>query len=268
LQRASLHPFTIASRSIDMLATNIGAMLLAFAFPGILRVVMNYAAALANTQLGHGVVVPAWVLIVFEGLLAGLTIVPVACYVSLGYRPRFMPKGPVSGLLAAGLLIVVALLLIEIATASAGLPHLYTAVTGSTPFGGGEGWLWSLASSGLVFAVASLVCGAIYPALGLIAEKGTLRLRKYGRWLAHHFLGFSLIAAIILAILVVLAKIYVWLITLSGGGWLVAADGPTDPVHLLFRVLVPVPMDFLFTIIPGIAVGLIHDTIRSHEADP
>jgi hypothetical protein len=270
--RADFVRFRSWDLAVDALfhsVTHIRALLIIAALPEFARVAMFFGHDAVMRRIGHSWWLPEpWLLNILSNALTAIVFTGIIRYVVNGEGPFWLPPRLWlrNYLLTATVLIVMWL---AIAFLANGLFNkVYLALFSLETFD--EFWsFWlSKAYEWNSFVLSALIVAAFYPGLGMTSVHGELGLHRLPRWWRKYFLRFLVIAAVLMSICLLLERLYLWLVNLALPA--LATDASyigRETLRSLLLQLTQVPMDFLFDIVPAVAIGLVFRVLRANSAD-
>jgi len=265
-----IKPWNLAAETLIYCAFGLGTLLVIFAVPEIFRAGMYFAYDVASNAKVNTLQWPGWALGFLSYALSAVIFTGIIRYVALGEGPFWIPRPRLTlNYLATAMLLMVVATIAYSTTPSWLFVKLYQYfVVEIDLYDERSIQLWGTVYSAIGFFISAVLVALTYPALGFTAIHTRINARQLLRWHKNNFWRILILAVLLMSVCFALRRAYWWTLDFF-------APGLTSDLYYLEHEnlrsmvvqIVNLPMDFLFDIVPAVAIGLLYRVLKANSVD-
>ena len=260
-------PWSLAVDALIYSADHIRTLLVLFAVPEGIRVAAYFVNEKKNPASESTEYLPTWAMDLMSYAVSAVIITSVIRYVVLG-RPQLLPNRELMrNYLLTAVVLSVAMSIVNFLTNDSRFTEFYVRLFMSEERDEWRLHLWSIAYYTGGFLISSVLVAAAYPSLGMTAVGGQFSPHRALLWNRKYFWRVLALTLFVMSACLALRRAYgavLGILTPNATGVGYAQD---PNLNALIIQLTYVPMDFLFDVIPAVAVGLLYRVLKANSAD-
>lgn len=260
-----IRPLDQAAETVVITVAEFKSLLMAFAIPELIRCAIFFTESVLAAKNNAAQFFPQWLLSVADSILTSVTLVLVGRYLILGLKPNLLARSlPWKPIALVSLLMAPFWLVLDFLTGNDLAQLIYISAYKNSEVN-------EVATGALLFTVYSytlhvLSISLIYPQFGIVAGTSDYNFAKHCSWNKQHFLRFLCVTVLLLASLKMVDVGYWYIWQGNNVDYLPTTEAYFDWRSAALLQLRYMPIDFLFIIIPSVAVSLVFKELR--KSDP